>query len=174
MTWRSLAIVLAMLAVPFGIYLATPSQRDAPVTDKATEVEARYQQTVRAKFADVPEVTAAALLEDREGVVLVDVRSSEEQQVSMIPGAVRSAIVERDIDAYRGKKLVTYCTIGYRSALFARDLRHQGLDASNLAGGILGWVHAQGPLEAAGQPTHALHVWGPDWDLAPEGIETTW
>ncbi len=172
MTARSFLVLAAMLLAPAVIYLLTPSR--APVTDKAAVVEARYQDTVVAKFADVPEISAAQLLKEPADIVLVDVRSAEEQAVSMIPGAVRSAVVERDLKAYEGKTLVTYCTIGYRSALFARDLRHQGLQAQNLHGGVLAWTHAGGGLDVGGVATRELHVWGPEWDLAPEGIQTTW
>jgi hypothetical protein len=41
---------------------------------------------------------------------------------------------------YQGYDVVTYCTAGYRSARYARQLLQQGTPARNLAGSILGWV----------------------------------
>lgn len=40
----------------------------------------------------------------------------------------------------RDQKVVACCTIGYRSSQYARKLRHEGFNAYNLEGGILGWV----------------------------------
>ena len=81
-----------------------------------------------------------------------------------------------------GRIVIPYCTIGYRSGHYTRDLqsRELGLTVRNLAGSILAWTHAGGPLVAPGaagaagqaEETRRLHVYGAAWDLAPRAYET--
>jgi rhodanese-related sulfurtransferase len=51
-------------------------------------------------------------------VVLVDVRTPAEQNVSMIPTAIRKETFERTRDAYTDHTIVAYCTIGYYIRLY--------------------------------------------------------
>jgi rhodanese-related sulfurtransferase len=83
----------------------------------------------------VPELTPSELQAQREAgnVVIVDCRNQDEQDVSMIPGAVR--LQNLDIAKIKqGIPVVCYCTVGYRSALETKSLREKGLDAYNLRG----------------------------------------
>ncbi|NIA14534.1 MAG: hypothetical protein GWP08_10675 [Nitrospiraceae bacterium] len=130
-----------------------------------------------ARFPDVPCISAEMLkplLRPSGEVVLLDTRAPEEYKVSRIPDAVPLREFERNIEAYRGKKIVAYCTIGYRSGRYAAKLRKEGFDVHNLRGGILAWVHADGALENESGATKRVHVYGRDWDLAPEDYETEW
>lgn len=125
----------------------------------------------------VPRISAEealAAVEKGEPIVFVDVRTAAEGDVSIIPGAVALAQVEQQADAYKGKRLVAYCTIGFRSGMKTRRLRRKGLEAVNLKGGILCWTHAGGKLEHDGQEVRRLHVYGRMTNLAPDGIETVW
>ena len=53
-------------------------------------------------------------------------------------------------------------------------LKRKGITMVNLKGGLLGWVHAGGPLVRGNLPVRVLHVYGRKWDLAPAGIETVY
>ena len=68
-----------------------------------------------------------------------------------------------------GKKVVCYCTIGYRSGLYAKSLEEKKqIKAWNVAGSILAWTHAGGELNnSKGAPTNELHTFGRQWALAP-------
>jgi rhodanese-related sulfurtransferase len=129
---------------------------------------------------EFPEVTAieadelAERLAGTEPPVLVDVRTDEEREVSIIPGAISRQEFETRRGELDGREVVTYCTIGYRSGLYADELRRQGWEVANLRGSILAWTHAGGELEAGGEPTRRLHVYGRRWDLAADGFETVW
>jgi sodium/bile acid cotransporter 7 len=104
--------------------------------------------------------------------ILVDVRTPAERSVSMIPGAIATDDYERRAAEFDGKRVITYCTIGYRSGLYARKLRERGVDAANLAGSILAWAHAGGEfVDPSGKPTRKLHIYGAEWDLAPDNYE---
>lgn len=92
--------------------------------------------------------------------ILVDVRSDEEVQVSVIPGAITKAQYEKDREQYQGKTVIAYCTVGGRSAKYASDLAKQGTPVKNFKGSILEWVNAELPLVTLdGKPTNRVHLY---------------
>jgi rhodanese-related sulfurtransferase len=148
-----------------------PAVRGRDATGHAETIEAMYRKYKRA-FPDVPDVRADELVAAAdENTVLVDVRAPAEQAVSMIPGAVTRREFERNPAKYKGRRIVPYCTIGYRSGLYARDLRNEGWDAQNLSGSILAWIDAGGEVTSATGTTRSVHVFGSEWDLLPPGYE---
>ena len=71
--------------------------------------------------------------------------------------------------------IVAHCTIGYRSGKYVAKLQRQGLDALNLKGSILSWVHAGQPVVTfEGEETKRVHVYGQKWDLLPQGYKAVW
>ena len=100
------------------------------------------------------------------------VRDSEEQAVSMIPGALTHGKFLEDPDVYKERTVIAYCTISYRSGKFASKLRKRGIHVINLRGGLLAWLHAGGPVHRDGIPVRKVHVYGKTWDLAPSIYET--
>lgn len=143
--------------------------------DKRVAVDAAYTATAK-KFRDVPNMPVEEAQQRlREGsIVLVDVRSPEEQAVSMVAGAVTAQDFDERQDDFTGKTVVTYCTVGYRSGMLARSLKESGWEAYNLHGAILGWVHAGGDLVDANGPTKRVHIYSRRLNLLPEGFEAVW
>jgi sodium/bile acid cotransporter 7 len=144
--------------------------------DSVMKIETMYRK-YRREFPDVPDVTAAELrlLLDGGEVLVVDVRDANERAVSTIPGAITVEEYERDHSDGRDVSVVTYCTIGYRSGLFADQLRQRGVTVLNLNGGILAWSHADGRLVTpAGEPTKRVHVYGRRWNLLPTDFVAVW
>ena len=91
--------------------------------DRVRRIEAMSTEYC-GRFSEVPTITAsqaAAGLGDGS-MVLVDVRSAPERDVSMIAGAISSQQYEADPSAYGDRTIVLYCTIGYRSGKYARKL----------------------------------------------------
>lgn len=130
---------------------------------------------VKLELSDIPEISGTALSRMIDPVtpaaaknfILVDVRTPQERHVSVIPGAVDIDSFERHFADYQHKKIIVYCTIGYRSGFYTRTLRKKGLDAYNLSKGILGWTHDDGRLlDLHGQPTRRVHVYNRPWHLA--------
>jgi rhodanese-related sulfurtransferase len=169
-----LAFVSAAYLVACG---AVAPSRDAETNAaRLARIDAMYQD-YRKEFPGVNEVTphGALDLQKSDGAVLVDVRTPEEQAVSMLPGAITQADFEAARDQYRDKTIVTYCTIGARSGEYAEKLQADGMDVYNLKGSILAWTHAKLPLvDGEGHETHKIHTYGQEWDLAAEGYEATW
>eukprot|EP00933_Yihiella_yeosuensis_P071750 TRINITY_DN79992_c0_g1_i1.p1 TRINITY_DN79992_c0_g1~~TRINITY_DN79992_c0_g1_i1.p1 ORF type:complete len:420 (-),score=42.14 TRINITY_DN79992_c0_g1_i1:458-1690(-) len=91
-------------------------------------------------------------IERGEHVILVDVRTVEEQAVSMLPGAVTKEVFERDmLQSLQGcavessqanaPLVVPYCTVGYRSGLYCRELADtHGLSNLRNGEGIIMWT----------------------------------
>jgi rhodanese-related sulfurtransferase len=145
---------------------------DGQKLDKINELYEKYKRS----FPDVPDVSVEELIALRreQDVVLVDVREKREQRVSMLPGAIPSREFEKNIENYKGKTIVVYCTIGSRSGHFTRELIQKGFTAYNLRGGILAWIHAGQQLVSEGKETRRVHVYGRRWNLAPKGYEAVW
>ncbi|MEQ8514993.1 MAG: rhodanese-like domain-containing protein [Chromatocurvus sp.] len=101
-------------------------------------------------------------------IVLVDVRSPGEIAVSMIPGAISRSEFEASRDQYRGTEVITYCTVGARSADYAEKLLDDGFQARNYAGSILDWVGAGLSLVTPdGEPTRRVHVYSKRFSVPP-------
>jgi rhodanese-related sulfurtransferase len=161
--------VIFLMPTPLA---AGPSLSNAEKYQRVMAMYAEYKK----EFPDVADIDAEAAIDllSEPDVVFVDVRKSKEQAVSMIPGAITEKQFLDHLDQYRDKRMIIYCTISYRSGKLADKLHKEGLSITNLKGGLLGWVHAGGPLVREGQAVRKLHVYGRKWDLAPDSIETVY
>jgi sodium/bile acid cotransporter 7 len=149
---------------------------DLPDAEKRARIDELYE-SYKSRFPDAPEMTVETLrqrLAGDEPLVLVDVRSDKEREVSMIPGAISQEEFEIDPDRFTGREVVTYCTIGYRSGRYTQKLVGRGWDAHNLRGSIVSWTHIGGELERDGRPTRRVHVYGKTWNLVAAGYEAVW
>jgi rhodanese-related sulfurtransferase len=145
---------------------------DAPDAEKQQVIEAMYAHYKK----DFPAARAMTVAEyqkirDDKDVVLVDTRTPEEFRVSRIPGAIPMSEYEKDRGKYRDDRIVLYCTIGYRSGVRAEKARRNGVNAYNLKGSILAWLHTGNPVVNENGETKKVHVYGEDWALAPSGYE---
>lgn len=154
-------------------------KKDGPGALSDRQKRARIEALLRSYQKDlkgIPEVTVkeALALANERGARFVDARAPAERKVSTIKGAIPHEQVLAHPERYQDRPLIVYCTIGYRSGLMVRRLRKAGLEAYNLRGSLLSWVHAGQPLYHDDERTKRLHVYGETWDLAPRGIQTVW
>ena len=114
-----------------------------------------------------------AILDDTN-LVLIDIRQPAEQEVSMLPHALTTAEFAARFrqGIPKEKRLVVYCTIGYRSGKYAQELAKQGIKAQNLEGGVLMWSFAGGKFlmkdpNAKGEriETTRIHVYDREWNI---------
>jgi len=94
---------------------------------------------------------------DEPAPILIDTRTPEEFAVSRIDGAARvSPDSERPAPegALPERRIVVYCSVGYRSGAIARRLRKQGFEhVYNLEGGLFKWANEGRPIvDAGGEP----------------------
>lgn len=107
----------------------------------------------------VDEICESQTNQDAGDFILVDVRSEAEISVSTIPNAITRNQFESSLDEYRSRTVVTYCTIGGRSLLYARQLSQRGIDARNFRAGIIGWCVSGLPLVSPqGDSTNQVHT----------------
>ena len=85
----------------------------------------------------------------KEGAILLDVRSAVERWASSVSGSRHiplDQLVKRGQDLPKDRTIVCQCASGHRSGLAARQLREQGYDARSLTGGITAWKNAGLPV----------------------------
>ncbi len=168
----ALHAITALLLASCGS-VAPPSQTSATRQEKIESIYQDYRQA----FPNVNAVTPQGVLDLQEAgpTVLVDVRTPEEQAVSMLPGAITQETFEAARDQYHDQTVVAYCTIGARSGEYAEELRQEGFEVFNLKGSILAWTHAGLPLvDPEGQETKRVHTYGRRWNLTAKGYEAVW
>jgi rhodanese-related sulfurtransferase len=91
-------------------------------------------------------VTSKELRERKDQYVYVDVREADELGQGMIDGAVNLPLGQLirkarhgDMDGLKKKKIITYCSGGYRADIAADELNKLGFDAVTIEGGYSAW-----------------------------------
>jgi len=103
-------------------------------------------------LASMPEISveeAMKLQGDRRPFIL-DVRRASEYAEGHIPGALNIAHTRLDAqlsDVPKSREILVHCRSGGRSARAAALLEKHGYTVVNLAGGMLAWEKAGGPVE---------------------------
>lgn len=130
-------------------------------------------QLIHWRFPQVQPLTSEALERwlahsDLVQPVLLDVRTPAEYTVSHLSGAVWVDPQLRDLYQLDVPNLqtpiVTYCSIGYRSAALAKQLTEAGYtQVSNLDGAIFQWANQGRLVYRAGQPVQQVHPFNTLW-----------
>jgi hydroxyacylglutathione hydrolase len=91
-------------------------------------------------------VTSKELRGRQDEYMYVDVREADELEEGMIDGAVNIPLGQLirkarhgDLDDYKRKKIVTYCSGGYRGNIAADELNKLGFDTVTIEGGYSAW-----------------------------------
>ena len=92
----------------------------------------------------------------------------------MLPGAITEKEFMDNFKSYDDYVKIAYCTISYRSGIFAQKLQKEGIAVYNLRGGILAWVHDGGKVYNQNGETRRIHVYDSEWNLAPADYEAVW
>jgi hydroxyacylglutathione hydrolase len=87
-------------------------------------------------------ITSKELRERQDDYMYVDVREVEELEEGMIDGATNIPLGQLirkarhgDLDDLKRKKIVTYCSGGYRGNIAADELNKLGFDTVTIEGG---------------------------------------
>ncbi len=168
--------VSALLALVPGCGTSRPPVEGKSDAEKEAAINSMYEE-YRADFPDAAEIDVEELLslQESQDVLIVDVRTPEERAVSKIPGAITMESFDAMKKDLIDDVVVVHCTIGYRSGKYVEKLKAEGIKAYNLKGSILSWVHADQPVvDAEGNETKRVHVYGERWNLLPDGYEAVW
>lgn len=161
------------LVVGILVFQTMPCYAELTDTDKKKIVYQMYADYKHKDFQTVKDISplrAMDLLQMRQ-VVFVDTRKSAEMNVSMLPNALIKTEFLQDPLKYKDLTVIAYCTIGYRSGLFAREMETKGITVYNLTGGIVAWVLEGGRVFDASGETKRVHVYGKKWNYLPKGYE---
>lgn len=88
-----------------------------------------------------------------QGAPLVDVRQPDEFQQSHIAGArliPLGEVPDRTAELPTDQTVYVVCRSGNRSGRAVEFLRHQGIDAVNVTGGMIAWTDAGNAVETGG------------------------
>lgn len=161
MTGRAKVVLTGLALVSMGL-LAGRSRAES------REALARR---IEARVRDVPSVTTqelAAWLRDGRPLLLLDVRTRAEFEVSHLPGAEwaelqaqqRSLIARAPPDAI----VVAYCSVGWRSAVAVeRLLPAAGRPVYNLRGSLFQWANEGRPMTDGATETTVAHPFDRSW-----------
>ncbi len=172
----------ALGLLPCAILLAM-----VPLPAKADLVE--EQREIRKQHPNVAHI-GADQLEDllkntRDKVVLFDVREKPEFEVSHIEGSIRvdpgmtgEEFLSQYGDTVQNRKVVFYCSVGYRSSSMAEILvnqspAHSSENVANLRYGLFGWHNQQRKLVNGKSPTDLIHPYNFWWGRLIERREST-
>lgn len=131
--------------------------------------------SIRYDVSEISPVTFLQRIDSKQPTLIYDVRAFEEQNISIIPGAIcvdeKTELFDRKelkqfIEQYPHEgKIIVYCAGGLRASKSARKLINRlplQLRAlvSNLYGGIFGYANAGGPLISMNNNTFTNKVHG--------------
>lgn len=112
------------------------------------------------EFPSVKSISTAELAKADPKPVLIDVRTAEEFEVSHLAGARRVEPDATTISLPKDAAIVTYCSVGYRSAKFAQRLQDAGFtNVRNLDGSIFQWANEGRAVE----PGKKVHPYNKKW-----------
>jgi rhodanese-related sulfurtransferase len=171
-------VLAAVAAVAVALALVRARSRHAGEPAAALAWPAVHR-LVESRYPDVRPITTAELaawLADptRPPPLLLDVRTADEYAISHLPGAMRvepGAAPDATLAGVpRDRPIVTYCSVGLRSARMAELLGRRGwTDVRNLRGSIFAWANEGRPVVRDGRPVRVVHPYDAVWGtlLAP-------
>ena len=160
-----------------AIEAPTAGPKAAPDIDADVEALDDWKGRIRSKFPSVRGIAVADLAAELgEGTttsqepLLLDVRAPEEYAVSQIHGALRAETIEEALavlrEQPRDRRIVVYCSIGYRSAEMVEQLNERGFEnAVNLEGSIFEWGNTGRAVHRGEEQVEWIHPFDATWGL---------
>lgn len=141
--------------------------------DKLKKVFEMYDE-FKDEFKTVDSILTEDIKKLNLTVTFIDVREKHEQEISMIPNAISKEEFEKNKEKYKNTIVVTYCTIGYRSGIYAEKLLKEGFKVKNLKGSLLAWVLNGESVQKDGKDVLTIHVYGKKWNILPAKYKAVW
>jgi rhodanese-related sulfurtransferase len=139
------------------------SQQKTATTDDFSQMVNEYLSF------SVPVINTEDLYKIRNEIVLLDARELEEYNVSHIKNAIFIGYKNFDKSKLKGipknKKIVVYCSIGYRSEKIGEQLQKLGYkNVYNLYGSLFAWVNrGYEVVDANNKITYTVHGYDATW-----------
>ena len=158
--FRKMLLSLIILGVSMSLFSAE---------DKLANIK----QKVRSEFPAIAQMSTKqlqGLLGEMlsNNTLLLDVRAEEEFNVSHLKHAKLATTLEVALlvlrDAPKDKRIVVYCSVGYRSSELAQKLTEQGYrNVYNLEGSIFEWANQGLPVFNQGKQVYKVHPYNWWW-----------
>lgn len=156
-----------------GLLVAIAMSACRPDTAQPPPNWTALKQEIRVRYPAVPVLSTAQLAgwlnrEPSDTLLLLDVRAPDEYAVSHLRGAVNAADAEAALAAIAAagadRRVVLYCSVGYRSADLAARLIERGCtNVFNLEGSIFQWANEGRPVYRGDEQVSVVHPFDPDW-----------
>lgn len=121
-----------------------------PVVAMQTVEQTSEQHEQEKIFQSIGPADAMRMLQTRDDVIFLDVRTAKERSYGAIPGSKLVSIfdlVKGNIDLPKDKPILLVCAVGGRSYMAGQVLSKQGYqEVYNLSGGVKGWYKAGLPI----------------------------
>lgn len=107
-------------------------------------------------------------IKNKNDILFLDAREKKEYTTSHIKDALwigfTSFNAKKLKDINKNKKIVVYCTVGYRSEIITQKLTSAGFtNVLNLYGGIFEWAHNNLPIVNKKGITTEIHTYNKVW-----------
>jgi len=175
--WILLAILFVAVATPAS---QTPTAQAGQLFDFLWQKKSleTVVDSITQRYPDVAHIKTSELAKKMNAnpdIILIDVRETDEYQVSHLRGAIHAPpdtstrkLVNLLPPKIKGRAVVFYCSVGERSSAMAKrtQLKLKELGATaiyNLKGGIFAWHNEKRPLVNAAGPTDYVHPFDNDW-----------
>ncbi|GAB4253855.1 MAG: hypothetical protein Kow0079_09750 [Vicingaceae bacterium] len=119
----------------------------------------------------VNEIYVEDINETDTNLIFLDAREKKEFEVSHIKNTYwvgyNDFNFKRINHLPKDKKIIVYCSVGYRSEKIAERLKKKGFkNVYNLYGGIFEWVNQGKPVyDASGKVTQNIHAYDYTWGI---------
>lgn len=119
---------------------------------------------------NVKEISAKDAKLDSTAIFL-DAREIKEFEVSHLKNAIWVGYDDFNLDRVKSidkkKKVIVYCSVGYRSEKITQKLTHEGYtNVINLVGGIFEWKNLGYPLvDKSKKETEKVHAFSKTWGI---------
>jgi rhodanese-related sulfurtransferase len=118
------------------------------------------------KYPSIASISTESLkekLERQDTITIIDVREPDEFKVSHLPKAINETD-PKTIDLPLETTIIVYCSVGLRSAKFAKTLKKHGyVNILNLRGSIFEWANNGYPLKRGEQTVTVVHPYNKKW-----------
>ena len=121
---------------------------------------------IESRFPKTPTVNIDVLEEWKKSgdILLVDTREEEEYLLSHLRGAKNWNSIEHFQHIPKDRRIVLYCSVGYRSAKLVQALQRVGYtQVYNLKGSIFAWANAGKSVFQADKQATVVHPYNELW-----------
>lgn len=161
------SFIILLLILP-NLVIADTELPDEKKKAIVYEMYRNYKKNVFPEVKDIDSPKSIELLKNKK-IIFIDIRKKAEMEISMLPQAISKKAFLENPNKYSDKIPVAYCTISYRSGLFAQEMANKKIDVLNLSGGLLAWVLEGGRVYDHVGETKRIHVYGKKWNYPAKG-----